>query len=129
MKNKSAITLSRRERQIMDVVYEHGNCAARTIHETLPDAPSYSAVRALLSILVDKGHLKIEQDGARYVYFPARPLAEIRQNAAQRLIKTFFSGSTSEAVNALIGSNAKQLSDDELDSLSALIEQARKKRK
>ena len=128
MKDKAVITLSRRERQIMDVVYEHGNCSARTIHEALPDAPSYSAVRALLSILVDKGHLKIEQDGARYKYLPVRPVVEVQQNAAKRLIKTFFGGSTSAAVNALIGSEANQLSDEELDSLSTLIDQARKKR-
>lgn len=128
MKNKTPTTLSRRERQIMDVVYELGSSSARAIHEALPDAPSYSAVRALLAILVDKGHLNFSQEGARYLYYPARPLTEIRQNAALRLIKTFFSGSTSEAVNALIGSDANRLSDEELESLSMLIEQARKKR-
>jgi predicted transcriptional regulator len=128
MKTTSPVTLSRRERQIMDVVYELGSSSARTIHEAIPDASSYSAIRALLAILVEKGHLKIEQNGARYLYFPTRPLAEIRQNAAQRLIKTFFSGSTSEAVNALLGSDAKQLSDEELESLSELITLARKKR-
>ena len=128
MKNKSPATLSRRERQIMDVLYEHTKCSARDIHQSLQDAPSYSSVRALLSILVDKGHVKIESDGPRYLYLPVRSIGDVQQSAVHRLIKTFFRGSTADAVNALIGSNADRLSDAELDALSASIAKAAKKR-
>ena len=75
-----------RERQIMDLLYERGECSAREVHEHLPDAPSYSAVRAMLAILLDKGELEFRQEGARYLYSPARPLAEVQRGAAQRLI-------------------------------------------
>jgi BlaI family penicillinase repressor len=121
-------SLSRRERQIMDLIYERGKSSAREIQEALTDAPSYSTVRALLAILVEKNHLKYEQAGAKYLYFAAQPIDKVRENAARRLIKTFFKGSTADAVNALIGTTEKPLSDADLDELALLIEQARKKK-
>lgn len=128
MAKRAPTPLSRRERQIMDVVYERGKCSAREIQDALPDAPSYSTVRALLTILVEKDQLRYEQSGARYLYFPAQSLDTVRENAARRLIKTFFKGSTADAVNALIGSSETQLTDEDLDELSKLIEQAKKKK-
>jgi predicted transcriptional regulator len=121
--------LSRRERQIMDIIYERGESSARDIHGALPEAPSYSTVRALLTILVDKGHATHRQEGAKYLYSPAQPVEQVRQGAVSRLIKTFFRGSVGAAATALLGQNADQLSDNELDELSQLIERAREKRK
>ncbi len=120
--------LSRRERQIMDAVYAQGECSARDIQAALPDPPSYSSVRALLAILVEKGHLKHRQIGSRYAYSAAQPLSKARDGALKRLVDTFFGGSRIQAVNALLGRDADRLSDGELDELSGLIEQARRRR-
>ena len=128
MSSHAPSPLSRRERQIMDLVYERGKCSARDIQQALPDAPSYSTVRALLAILVEKKQLNYEQEGARYLYFPAQSIDTVRENAARRLIKTFFKGSTADAVNALIGSSEEALSEKELDELSEMIAAAKKKR-
>ena len=118
-------TLSRRERQIMNLIYECGKCSAREIQEALTDAPSYSTVRALLAILVEKNHLKYEQAGAKYLYFAAQPIDKVRENAARRFIKTFFKGSTADAVNALIGTTEKPLSDaDRIKHLDGLMKKA-----
>ncbi|MFK8050389.1 MAG: BlaI/MecI/CopY family transcriptional regulator [Halioglobus sp.] len=120
--------LSRRERQIIDVVLELGECSAREVHEGIADAPSYSSVRALLSILVNKGHLTHRSDGPRYLYSLAASRAEAQGTALQRLLKVFFGGSRTAAVTALLGKDGEQLSDDELDELSNLVEKARRKR-
>ena len=120
--------LSRRERQIIDVVLERGECSAREIHEGIPDAPSYSTVRALLSILVNKGHLTHRSDGPRYLYSLAESRAEAQGSALQRLLKVFFGGSRTAAVTALLGKDGEQLSDEELEELSNLVETARRKR-
>ncbi len=125
-KNKPA-SLSRRERQIMDLVYEAGQCSAREVQAGLPDAPSYSSVRTLLGILVEKGHLQHEAQGSRYVYSATRPIEEAQRGAVQRLLKTFFRGSAHDAVNSLIGPDGANLSEEELDSLSKLIDRARRK--
>ncbi|GAB3287127.1 BlaI/MecI/CopY family transcriptional regulator [Parahaliea aestuarii] len=121
--------LSRRERQIMDLLYELGRASARDIHAALPSAPSYSAVRALLAILVDKGQVTFQQEGSRYIYAPAQPLTSARQGALRRLVKTFFGGSTHSAANALLGLGADDLADEELDELAALIERERARRR
>jgi len=128
MKSPLPNRLTRRERQIMDVVYERAHCSAREIHAAIADAPSYSAVRALLSILVEKGHLSYKQDGAKYLYYPEHPIEKARQGAVSRLITTFFKGSTADAVSALIGNDGHQLSDRELDALSAMIDEEKSKR-
>jgi len=116
-------TLSRRERQILDVLYTRGSATAAEVREALPDAPSYSAVRALLRILEDKGHARHEQQGPRYVYYPQVPRDRARRSALKRLVATFFDGSAAQAAAALIGSES--LSSDELARLSALIDKAR----
>jgi predicted transcriptional regulator len=118
--------LSRRERQVMNVVYRLGRATAAEVQEALPDPPSYSAVRALLRILEEKGHLRHEQDGPRYVFLPTVTRERARRSALRQLVQTFFEGSTAQAVAALLGEPGARLSDDELDRLSRLIDQARK---
>ena len=118
-------TLSRRERQIMDVLYRLGSATAAEVQDNIPQAPSYSAVRALLRILVDKGHIRHSYDGPRYVYSPvvSRPVAQ--KSALRQLVKTFFDGSTSNAVAALLDMSGKDLTDAELDRLAKIVEQAK----
>jgi predicted transcriptional regulator len=118
--------LSRRERQIMDVVYRHGQATAAEVLAELPDPPSYSAVRALLRVLEEKGHLRHEQQGPRYVFLPTVPREKARRSALKQLMQTFFDGSTEQTVAALLNMAASRLSDEELDRLSQLINQARK---
>jgi len=118
--------LSRRERQIMDVIYRRGRATAQEVMEHLPDPPSYSAVRALLRVLEDKGHLRHEQDGPRYVFAPTVPRERARQSALKQLVRTFFDGSTEQAVAALLDLQSDRLDPDELARLAKLIEQARK---
>jgi predicted transcriptional regulator len=122
-------TLSRRERQIMDIVYRLGSASAVEVRENLPDAPSYSAVRALLRILEEKGHLKHAYDGPRYVYAPiiSRPVAQ--KSALKQMVKTFFDGSTSNAVAALLDMSASDISKADLDRLAKLVEQAKREGK
>ncbi len=123
------VTLSRRERQIMDILYRLGSATAAEVQKNLTDAPSYSAVRALLRILEDKGHLKHGYDGPRYLYAPvvSRPVAQ--KSALRQLVKTFFAGSTSNAVAALLDMSGDDLSDAELERLSKLVEQAKREGK
>jgi predicted transcriptional regulator len=118
-------TLSRRERQIMDVVYAQGSVTAADVHEALPDAPSYSTVRALLRILEDKGHLTHTEDGKRYVYLPTQPRPVAARSALDQIVQTFFGGSVERTVATLLSSSDTRLSEEELSRLSALIEQAR----
>ena len=115
--------LSRRERQIMDIVYRRGKVTAAEVLDDLPDPPTYSAVRAALRLLEDKGLLKHEMDGKRYVYLPTTPRRQARTTALRHVVRTFFGGSTEQVVNALI--EDARPSPDELDRLARLIEQAR----
>lgn len=108
----------------MDVLYARRSATAAEVREALPDPPSYSAVRALLRILEEKGHARHEQDGARYVYFPQVSRDRARRSALKRLVSTFFGGSAAHAAAALIGS--EHLSNDEVTRLTALLERARK---
>jgi len=126
MPNLSEAGLTRRERQIMDVIWQHGQGTAADILEALPDPPSYSAVRALLRILEHKGHLCHEQRGARYVYLPLASQEGVRRTALQRLVNTFFQGSVAQAAQTLLDLSGRELSDEELDRLSVLIEDCRK---
>lgn len=123
------VTLSRRERQIMDILYRLGSATAAEVQEHLPEPPSYSAVRALLRILEDKGHLKHEYDGPRYIYAPivSRPVAQ--KSALKQIVRTFFDGSASQAVAALLDMSAKDLSVGELERLSKMVEQAKREGK
>ena len=118
-------SLSRRERQIMDVVYRLGRATAAEVQEALPDPPGYSAIRALLRVLEEKGHLRHEQDGPRYVFLPTVPRDKARRSALRRLVQTFFEGSTAQAVAALLGEPDAELTDEDLDRLSRLIDRAR----
>ena len=118
--------LSRRERQIMDVIYSRGHATAQEVLGSLPDPPSYSAVRALLRVLEEKGHLRHEQDGPRYVFLPTVTRERARQSALRQLLRTFFDGSTEQAVAALLDLQSDRLDPDELARLAKLIEQARK---
>jgi predicted transcriptional regulator len=117
--------LTRRERQIMDVVYRLGRATVSEVQEALPDPPGYSAVRALLRILEEKGHLRHEQDGPRYAFLPTVPRDKVRRVALRQLVRTFFEGSTAQAVAALLDAPDVKLSAEELDRLSHLIDQAR----
>ena len=117
--------LSRRERQIMDILYQRGRASAGEIHEALPDRPSYSAVRAKLRVLEDKGHIRHEELGLRYVFLPVVPRDKVKQSALRHLINTFFEGSVEQAVMALLDQPAQKLSSAELDRLAGLIERAR----
>lgn len=110
----------------MDIIYARGEASAAEVQEELPDPPGYSAVRALLRILEEKGHLEHERAGPRYVYRPTVPRREARESAMRRLLRTFFDNSAEDAVAAFIDMSAEELSDDELKRLSRLIEQARK---
>ena len=118
--------LSRRERQIIEIVYGLGRATAAEVHERLPEPPSYSAVRALLRILEEKGHLEHQADGPRYVYLPTLPRTAASQSALKQLVSTFFDGSTTQAVAALLDMSATRMSDEELEELSRRIDQARK---
>ena len=116
--------LSRRERQIMDVIYRHGKVTAAEVLAELPEPPGYSAVRAMLRLLEEKGHIRHEQDGPRYVYLPTVNRDKARRSAMKHLVRTFFDGSTEDAVAALL-QNDSGMSEDELDRLSKLIEGAK----
>jgi predicted transcriptional regulator len=116
--------LSRRERQIMDVIYARGQATAAEVAAALPDPPSYSAVRALLRILEQKGHLRHEEDGPRYVFLPTVSRDRARRSALRNLVRTFFDGSPAQAAAALI--DQADLSDDEMGRLAELIDRARK---
>ncbi len=118
--------LSRRERQIMDAVYQLGRATVAEVIEKMADPPSYSAVRALMGILEQKGQLGHEQDGARYVYRPTVPRARAQKGALKRLVDTFFNGSPREAIAALAELPEAKLSKDEQHLLSRLIEQSKK---
>jgi predicted transcriptional regulator len=117
---------SRRERQIMDVLHTMGAAAAAEIRAALPDPPSYSTVRALLRILEDKGHIKHRQEGARYVYLPCVSRETASRSALKRLVATFFQGSATQAMAALLETHDTQLSEGELNKLQQLIKQAKK---
>ncbi len=117
---------SRRERQIMDVLYRKGRATAAEIMEEIPDPPGYSAVRAMLRVLEEKKHIRHEAEDLRYVYMPVVPRDKARRSAITHLVDTFFDGSTEQAVATLLSVSARDLKPEDFDRLSALIEQAKK---
>jgi predicted transcriptional regulator len=117
--------LSRRERQIMDVLYRLGRATAAEIMEGLPGARSYSTVRTQLRVLETKGHVRHEEHGLRYVYFPTVPRHSARRSALKHVVETFFDGSTAKVVAALLGGEAATLTDDELARIEELVRNAR----
>ena len=118
--------LSRRERQIMDILYQRGRASASEIHEALPDRPSYSAVRAKLRVLEEKGHVRHEEQALRYVYLPTVARDTARRSALRHIVSTFFEGSVEETVAALLDLSAANLSKRDLDRISNLIDEAKK---
>lgn len=126
MSKKELSSLSRRERQIMDIIYSRGKASATEVMESLPDPPSYSAVRALLRVLEEKGHLRHVQDGQRYVYSPTVERERAKRSALRRVLQTFFDDSAEDAVAALLDISQEKLSDDELRRMENLIKQARR---
>jgi BlaI family transcriptional regulator, penicillinase repressor len=126
MSKETNTQLSRREREIMDVIYRSGRATAAEVLDQLAEPPSYSAVRALLRVLEEKGHLRHEEDGPRYVFLPTVPRERALQSALRQLLHTFFDGSTEQAVAALLDLSSARLSDAELERLSQLIADARK---
>ena len=127
MKKRSLLLhLSRRERQIMDVLFRLGRAAAGEVRSHLPEAPSYSAVRATLRILEEKGYVRHQEEGLRYVFLPALAAEKARRSALLNLLETFFHGSAEEAVAALLDVSASKLTREDFDRLTRLIEKARK---
>ncbi len=121
---KAQKNLSRRERQIMDIVYEVNQVTVAQVLEMIPDPPSYSTVRALLRVLEEKGHLIHKQQGPRYIYSPTLPREEARQNALKHVLKTFFDNSTEDVVAALLNISDEDLSEEEYKRLTKLIKKA-----
>jgi predicted transcriptional regulator len=124
MVTKAALT--RRERQIMDVIYRLGKATAQDVLEHIPEPPSYSAVRALLRLLEERGHVRHVTEGQKYVYSPAVGRSDARRSALSHVVRTFFGGSVEEAIATLVDTSRAKLSPDELDRLSDLIEKAKK---
>jgi len=121
----SHLHLSRRERQIMDVLYQRGTASAAEVLESMPNPPSYSAVRALLRILEEKGHIRHEESEGKYVFSPTVSREKAKRSAIRHLVQTFFDGSREEAVAALLDTSSSKLSDSELERLQELIDKAR----
>lgn len=123
---KNQHELSRREREMMNIIFRTGQATAAEVLESMPDPPSYSAVRATLRVLEQKGHLKHQHDGTRYVYMPTINRERARSSALDQLLDTFFEGSAAEVVATLLEHSKDQMTPQELDRLSTLIEKARK---
>src|SRR5438067_13644234 len=119
-------TLSRRERQIMDILYRRGRATAGEVMDQLAGDPSYSTVRTQLRVLEDKGHVRHEEEGLRFVYMPAVPRRAARKSALRHLVDTFFDGSAEQAVAALLGGEGARLTEEEMDRIAGLIAKARK---
>jgi predicted transcriptional regulator len=120
----TASSLSRRERQIMDILYRQGRATAGEVMEALSGSPTYSTVRTQLRVLEEKGHLRHEEQGLKYVYIPAVPRTAARRSALRHLVETFFDGSAEGAVAALLGGEGARLSDEELERIGELVKKA-----
>ncbi|MFH1744361.1 MAG: BlaI/MecI/CopY family transcriptional regulator [bacterium] len=123
---KPHTNLSRRERQIMEIIYRRGKASVADVMEDLPDPPSYSAVRATLRILEEKGHLNHGKQGPRYVFSPTVPRENARRSALKQMLHTFFDGSVEQAVAAMLEFNESRLTESNLDRLAQLIEKTKK---
>jgi len=120
----TASSLSRRERQIMDILYRQGRATAGEVMEALSGNPTYSTVRTQLRVLEEKGHVRHEEQGLKYVYIPAVPRTAARRSALRHLVETFFDGSAESAVAALLGGEGARLSDEELERIGELVKKA-----
>jgi len=121
--------LSRRERQIMDVLYRLGEAGAAEVVDHLADRPAYNSVRVTLGILEKKGVVRHRRDGTRYLYSPTVPAETVRESALRHLVRTFFRGSSSKAVLTLLDSTSTRLSEEELDELAAWVEAAKREQR
>ena len=121
--------LSRREREIMDVVHRLGRASVADVMKELSGKPAYSTVRAQLRVLEDKGHVRHEEEQLRYVYLAAESTQKVRRSAVKHLLDTFFEGSPEKVVEALVGRDGDRLSDEELDRIAQLVERARREGK
>ena len=120
--------LTRRERQIMDVLFRRGRATAGEVREELPGSPANSTVRTQLRVLEEKGHVRHEEEGLRFVYSAVVPRRAARKSALRHLVDTFFDGSAEKTMSALLGGEGQQLADEELDRIAELVEQAKKDR-
>jgi predicted transcriptional regulator len=118
-------SLSRRERQIVDILYKHGRATAAEVMAALPANTTYSTVRTQLRVLEEKGHVKHEEDGPRFVYMPAVPRSAARKSALRHLVDTFFDGSAEQVVEALLGGEGAKLTDQDLERIAERIAEAR----
>ena len=125
-KSSSGVNLSKRERQILDVLYELGKASAADIHGAIPNPPTYTAIRTHLTNLEEKGQVKFEKDGARYIYQPTIPKDEVARSMMDNLVKTFFENNLELVVASLIDREESHISEEQLDRLAAIIDQARK---
>ena len=126
VKPTAQLKLTRREREIMDIIYKLGRATAGEVMERLSGEPTYSTVRAQLRVLEDKGYVLHEEEGLRYVYTPKVPRHEIRQSALKHVVDTFFEGSTQKVVAALLGADGSKVSPEELERIAELVDKARK---
>jgi BlaI family transcriptional regulator, penicillinase repressor len=126
MAKTTQLNFTRRERQIMDILYRRGRATAAEVMADLSGKPSYSTVRAQLRVLEEKGHLRHEEIGLRYVFTPIVPRHEVRQSALRHLVETFFEGSTQKVVSALLGLEGGRITQEELDQIAELVKRARK---
>jgi predicted transcriptional regulator len=121
----SATRLSRREREIMDILYQRGKLSAAEVREAMPEAPGYSAVRAMLRILEEKGHVKHQAEGMKYVFAPTVAREKAKRSAVKHLLDTFFADSPAQIVAALLDVSSTRLTREELDRMSEMIEKAK----
>ena len=120
---------SRRERQIMEILYQRGKASASEVREAMEDAPSYSAVRAMLRVLEEKGHVRHQEEGLKYVYVPVVARDKAKRSAVKHVLDTFFAGSPEQIVAALLDVSASKLTREELDRMSEMIDKARREGK
>jgi BlaI family penicillinase repressor len=121
--------LSRRERQIMDALYQRGKSSAAEVRDAMPNAPSYSAVRAMLRVLEEKGHVRHQAEGLKYVYLPIVPRDKAKRSAVKHLVDTFFTDAPDQVVAALLDVSSTRLTRAELDRMAEIIEKARRENK
>jgi BlaI family penicillinase repressor len=122
-------SLSRRERQIMDILYQRGKASASDVREAMEAAPGYSAVRAMLRVLEEKGHVRHQAEGLKYVYVPVVARDKAKRSAVKHVMETFFNGSAEQIVAALLDVSSTRLTREELDRMSEMIEQAKREGK
>ena len=126
MSDPQQLHLSRRERQVMDVIYRRGQATALDVIEEIPDPPTYSAVRAILAVLEKKGHVKHKREGVKYIYTPTRSRERAAQSALTKVLQTFFDGSAEKVIAALLNSSERKPSREDLQRMTKLIEDAKK---